>query len=226
MGYDAACTIRIDGETARGTAWLEHKDLLFRGPFRLAIPLSDITSATAKNGCLRVRFGKRMAEIDIGAAAEKWARRITNPPSRLDKLGVKPGTRVMLAGEQDASFETELIGRGATIVKRVPANEPPDLVFFAVDRRESLDRLGPLAAVMRPDGALWVLRPKGPAGIAESETMAASRRAGLVDVKVVSFSDAVSAEKYVIPVAKRQARAHPSPGKPSERGAPSSRGRS
>ena len=33
--------------------------------------------------------------------------------------------------------------------------------------------------------------------------MAAGKRAGLVDVKVVSYSDTHSAEKYVIPVANR-----------------------
>jgi hypothetical protein len=203
MGYDASCTIRIDGETARGTAWLEHKDLLFRGPFRLVIPLSEIASATAKDGCLRVRFGKRVAELEIGAAAEKWASRITNPPSRLDKLGVKPLMKVMLVGSQDAAFEGELTARGATIVKRASPSAPPDLIFFSIDRREALDRLESLAAIVKRDGAVWVLRPKGKSGIAESDTMAAGKRAGLVDIKVVSFSDAMSAEKYVIPVAKR-----------------------
>jgi hypothetical protein len=203
MGYDASCTIRIDGETARGTAWLEHKDHLFRGPFRLVIPLSEIASATAKDGCLRVRFGKRVAELEIGAAAEKWASRITNPPSRLDKLGVKPLMNVMLVGSQDAAFEGELTARGATIVKRASASAPPDLIFFSIDRREALDRLESLAAIVKRDGAVWVLRPKGKSGIAESDTMAAGKRAGLVDVKVVSVSDAMSAEKYVIPVAKR-----------------------
>ncbi len=34
--------------------------------------------------------------------------------------------------------------------------------------------------------------------------MAAGKRAGLVDVKVVSFSDTHTAEKFVIPVAKRR----------------------
>ena len=33
--------------------------------------------------------------------------------------------------------------------------------------------------------------------------MAAGKQAGLVDVKVVSYSDTHSAEKYVIPVARR-----------------------
>ena len=40
MGYDATCTLTIDGRTFRGTAVLEHKDLLFRGDLRLVIPLA------------------------------------------------------------------------------------------------------------------------------------------------------------------------------------------
>jgi hypothetical protein len=35
--------------------------------------------------------------------------------------------------------------------------------------------------------------------------MRAGQTAGLVDVKVVSFSDTLTAEKFVIPVAKRAA---------------------
>ncbi len=35
--------------------------------------------------------------------------------------------------------------------------------------------------------------------------MAAGKRAGLVDVKVVSFSETVTAEKFVIPMARRAA---------------------
>ncbi len=50
---------------------------------------------------------------------------------------------------------------------------------------------------------MWILRPKGRKEITEGDTMSAGKRAGLVDVKVVSFSDEYSAEKFVIPVAKR-----------------------
>ena len=46
-------------------------------------------------------------------------------------------------------------------------------------------------------------RGRGGAGVSERESMAGGARAGLVDVKVVSFSDADTAEKFVIPVAKR-----------------------
>ena len=205
MGYDARCTLTYLGKTSRGTAWLEHKDLVFRGPTRLAIPLSGITSATARDGSLRVRFGKSTAEFQIGDAADKWAARIMNPPSRLDKLGVKAGMTVAAVNVVDASFLGEVRQRDVTIGQKLPdAARPVDLIFYGVEHRDGLERLASLSKLIIPAGAVWVVRPKGNPDITEAETMAAGKRAGLVDVKVVSFSDTHTAEKFVIPVAKRR----------------------
>jgi len=203
MGYDAACTLRFDGTSSRGTAWLEHKDLVFRGPRRLSIPLTSITKATAADGVLSVRFDGREAEFVVGDCAAKWAARITNPPSRLDKLGIKPGMSVLAVGSLEPSFAAEVEGRGARISKRASPRTPADMVFFAADDCAALDRLVELRKMIVPAGALWVVRPKGQKAITESDTMSAGKRAGLVDVKVVSFSETHTAEKFVIPVAKR-----------------------
>src|SRR4029453_13496694 len=102
------CTLKYEGKTSKGTAWLEHKDLVFRGPVRVSIPLSSITSATARDGTLHVRFGDERAELTIGDQAEKWARRITNPPSRLDKLGLKDGMAIAAVNIGDAAFLEEV----------------------------------------------------------------------------------------------------------------------
>src|SRR5262245_61861646 len=119
MGYDAACTIRFEGQTARGTAWLEHKDLVFRGPFRVAIPPSEISEARAEGDTLAVRFGGRQAELEIGsAAATRWARRITSPPSRLDKLGIKAGMRVVFVNLRDDEFRGQIESAGAKVLSR------------------------------------------------------------------------------------------------------------
>ena len=56
---------------------------------------------------------------------------------------------------------------------------------------------------LKPNGALWVIRPKGRADISEAAVMAAGSAAGLVDVKVVRFSPTHTAEKFVIPLSKR-----------------------
>jgi Protein of unknown function (DUF3052) len=202
MGYEAPCTLRVGRETARGKAVLEQHDLIFRGPTRLAIPLKDIASAVASEGALTVRFGRTTAIFEIGPAAARWAQRITNPPSRLDKLGVKAGMTVGVAGTRHDELIVEVESRGAQVPRSVSPHTA-DIVFYGAERREMLDRLGDLKRLLKPDGALWVIRPKGSSAISESEVMSAGKRAGLVDVKVVSFSDTHTAEKFVIPRASR-----------------------
>jgi hypothetical protein len=205
MGYDAECDIRFDGQTVRAKAALEQKDLVLRGPLRLSIPLARISEATASDGWLSVRFDGRLAEIGLGPAAEKWAQRITSPPSRLAKLGVKEGIRILVLGAVEEAFVEELQAAGATVLRWVGRGTTPafDVIFLAVERRESLDQLEALTSKIVSSGAIWTLRPKGQRSITEADTMAAGKRAGLVDVKVVSFSDTLTAEKFVIPVAKR-----------------------
>jgi hypothetical protein len=212
MGYDATCTIRIDEECAQGTAWLEHKDLVFRGPFTLAIPLKDIREATARDGTLHVRYGTKRVGLTIGRAAEKWAERITSPPSRLAKLGVKQGMKLCVVGVDDASFAAELESLGVSWSERLPRRGTYDAVFLGVETTADLKRLSAVSGTIAPGGAVWVVRRKGrDAPVSERDSMAAGKRAGLVDVKVVSFSDTHSAEKYVIPVAKRAALSRPIP---------------
>jgi hypothetical protein len=204
MGYDATCTLTYEGKTSRGKAALEHKDLLFRGTMRLAVPLASITTASAAGGTLRVTFGGKSAEFTIGDAAEKWARRITHPPSRLDKLGVKPGMSVAAIGVADDLFLEEATARAGTVRRTLPAaGTVVDALFYGVSHRDGLARLPSLMRTIAADGAIWIVRPKGHKDITEAETMAAGKKAGLVDVKVVSFSETHTAEKFVIPVAKR-----------------------
>jgi hypothetical protein len=224
VGLEARCLIRIDGQTATGTARLEHKDLVFRGPIRIAVPLARITRAAAKESTLVVQFDGRQAEFEIGeAAASRWAQRITSPPSRLDKLGVKPGMRVVLVNLPDSAFRVELEGAGATVLAR--AGSGVDALFFGAARPEDLERLVSLKDSLQPSGALWVVRRKGQTTVTERASMAAGKKAGLVDVKVVSFSETHTAEKYVIPVGKRVKPARSSPPSRRTRGSASSPGR-
>ena len=202
MGYEAACTLRVDRETSTGKAVLEQHDLIFRGPTRLAIPLKEISSAVARDGALTVRFGKRTAVFEIGSVAGRWADRITNPPSRLDKLGVKSGMHIVLAGAAHADLIEEIKMRGAR-VSRTASPRSADILFLGAERRETLGRVSELKGALKPDGALWVIRPKGSAAVTEAEVMGAGKHAGLVDVKVVSFSATHTAEKFVIPRAAR-----------------------
>jgi hypothetical protein len=224
MGYEAACTIRFEGQIARGTAWLEHKDLVFRGPFRLAMPLSEISDARADADTLIVRFGGRRADLEIGAAAAaRWAKRIANPPSRIDKLGIKAGMRVVFVNLRDDELRAEVERAGATVMSR--ATGGADVVFLGTQTARDLERLESATDWLQPAGAVWVVRRKGDPVVSERASMAAGKKAGLVDVKVVSFSETHTAEKYVIPVAKRARSDRPSTPAPRTRGPRPSRAR-
>jgi hypothetical protein len=208
VGLEAECTLEWQGRSIRGKALLETTELLFRGPTRLKIARDRVTAVTAEGVALRVTFGGETATFALGAAAEKWARALATVKSRLDKLGVTPGLSIGVVGVDDASFLDELRGRIGAFVEGEPG-EGRDLVFFGVRARADLDRLAALAGALSPRGGLWVIRPKGRAEITEAEVRAAARAAGLVDVKVASFSPTHTADKFVIPAAARGAGAKP-----------------
>lgn len=124
------------------------------------------------------------------------------PRSRVEKLGVKAGDRIGIVAFQDASFERELDGRGATPVKgRLGAGLP--MVLCAFRDTDELERLRELKGAIADNGCVWALWPKGKKELREDHIRAAAIAAGLVDVKVMAFSDVLSGLKLVIPVAAR-----------------------
>ena len=202
MGQQAKCTLTIGRTRTEGKALLETDALIFRGgDVRLTVPYRQITAVTATGGALRVESASGVAVFALGAAAEKWADKIRNPPSRLDKLGIKSGAAVVLLGVDDEGFASEIAARGARVSTRLSGEA--DVVFLGAERRDRLEKLGPIQRHLKRDGAIWVIRPRGAEAITERDVMQAGKAAGLVDVKVARFSDTHTAEKFVIPVHRR-----------------------
>jgi hypothetical protein len=201
VGQETSTTATYRGRTSTGQAQLEPTELRFTGDFRLVVPLAEITGQEAKGGTLTIDFGGETASFALGRLAEAWALKIRYPRSRIEKLGIKAGNRVMLIGLDDPALAAELGDRGATVTTRAPA----DVIFYAAHTHAELARLPKLKGKLVANGAIWVIRPKGKhiKEITERDVMAAGKAAGLVDVKVVSFSDTHTAEKFVIPVADR-----------------------
>ena len=122
---------------------------------------------------------------------------------RLDKLGVKPGSRVALVRLDDDAFEAELRDRTADITHGDPAPDT-DLVFLAANDHDDLAALPTLRERLRPNGAIWVVSRKGKAAtLRDVEVMAAGKASGLVDNKVVSFDETRTSLRLVISVALR-----------------------
>ena len=202
MGLEATCVANLGKQRSTGKAHLEEKALIFRGDFRLAIPLKDIASADAKRGVLTVKFSGGTASFDLGTQAEKWALKIRYPRSLLEKLGVKPRACISVLGVADADFRHQLAERGIHFADGKPQKES-ELIFFAAESRVELTKLKALERSLQLAGALWVVYPKGVKHITQLDVMAAAKAAGLVDVKVVSFSATHTALKLMIPLARR-----------------------
>jgi hypothetical protein len=113
----------------------------------------------------------------------------------LDKLGVKPEQRIALIGRFDPDFVEQLRARGAAVSRR--AVRDADHIFLGAATAADLRKIGTLKRGLRKDGSFWVVRPKGVKAITEAGTQQAGLDAGLVDVKVVSFSQTHTAEKFV-----------------------------
>lgn len=198
MGNTRKTNIRIGAQQFEGEALLETSELIVRGEKRVRIPFSEMKSLAANDGALVFRFRSDTISIDLGDDAAKWLEKIRNPKSVIDKLGVKPGQKVAIIHFDDDAFARDVESRGAIFAKK-----NLDLLFFGANTRADLARIAKLRECLAPIGALWIIRPKGVKEITESETMAAGKAAGLVDVKVVRFSDTHTAEKFVIPLASR-----------------------
>lgn len=203
MGHELQCAATVNGKRGKGKALLETDDLIFRSPeVRAKIPYTSIREVRDVNGKLHVTHDGGTATFDLGGQASKWAERLRSPKSRIDKLGVKPGHRVASVGVSDATFEAELRARAANVSSRLgPAH---DVIFYAANDAAALAKLADVKKRLAPDGALWVVRRKGHPDVTESGVMAAGKAAGLVDVKVVRFSETHTAEKFVIPVKSRR----------------------
>lgn len=125
----------------------------------------------------------------------------------LDKLGVKPGARVVIAGVEDKAFIRLLRGRTTDVTDiglGVGAPAGTDLVFLAADSVDELARIGPLRKALVPNGAIWVVSRKGRGStLRDVEVMDAGRSFDMIDNKVVAFSETHTSIRLVIPLALR-----------------------
>ena len=196
VGKEAVCLARVNGNAAQAKAHLDTTELRLSGGHRLTVPLAQVTSVAADGDALRLLMPDAVVELQLGAVgAQRWAHAISNPKSRLEKLGVRGGERAYVRGIVDQAFLDEL--------RDALANAPAaslrgvfDLIFQGVSRPNELSEVTRCREHLTPAGALWIVHPKGKAAaVGEGDVRAAIARAGLYDAKVVAFSSTHTATK-------------------------------
>ena len=113
--------------------------------------------------------------------------------ARIDKLGVKPGMRVSVEGELEELLP-ELAERD---VELVASNV--DIAFLGVDSAAGLGCVPETWARVCERGAMWIVYPKGVKAVTQLDVIEAGRALGLLDVKVVSFSESRTGLRFVAP---------------------------
>ena len=201
MGAEADCSVTFDTKTSTGKALLEMNELIFRGDFRLKIALASIAALDAKAGKLKIVWPGGTATFALGDKALAWAEKIRNPKGLFEKLGIKPGQRVVVLHMHDDAFASQLREAGASVFTR--AAKDADALFLGAESIAGLAGMRLLVQQIKRDGAIWTVTPKGKGGIKDIDIMGIAKAAGLVALKVVSFSETHSANKFVIPRDRR-----------------------
>jgi hypothetical protein len=201
VGRELVCKVRSANNTSSGKALLETNEILFRGDMRLKIPLASLRSVLARDGELHLQWNDGAAVFELGDHAEKWAHKILHPKTVAEKLGIMPGMVISAVGLRDGDFLKDLRGRAKSFSDSKPLSHS-DLIFVGAEKVVDLERAGKAAPSLSSAGTLWIVYPKGKQEIKEQQVLDAGRQAGLVDVKVVSFSATHTALKFVRPKAK------------------------
>jgi hypothetical protein len=127
--------------------------------------------------------------------------------SLVQKLGIKPGTNIILFHAPDG-YEQMLGELPPDVVVASSLGSAQDFIQFFTKEREELDAAFPaLKQALAHDGALWISWPKGSSKLAtdlnENIVREIGLREGLVDVKVIAVDDVWSGLKFVYRVKDR-----------------------
>ncbi len=193
----------MGNQSSDGKLQWETDVLLFRGTFRLKIPASEITKIHVVGQDLVVEHNGVSVSFLLGAVAPKWCDKILHPPTLFDKLGIKKNQRVALVNWKQEQFCADLRKCVDELHTYAISIKDCDVIFLGAETDSDLVLLAKLEPLIKRNGAIWIVYPKGQKLITEASVMAETKRFKLVDNKTCRFSETHTALRAVIPVARR-----------------------
>lgn len=192
MGREAVTTATYDGRTDEAKVLLESQGVLLRAPFSLTIPRDGISGLAVEGEALTGQGPRGPFELMLGAVeAGKWKAALEKPlPTLADKLGLKPGVTVWMAGDVGGP---ELAG-ALSGVARTEVGTASLLVVHAADEE---DLNAALAASAGSAAPVWIIHGKGKAALfGDNAVRSAMRAEGWIDIKACAVSGTLSATRY------------------------------
>ncbi|HUR63501.1 MAG TPA: hypothetical protein VM241_03370 [Candidatus Thermoplasmatota archaeon] len=197
MGTVVEGTAVVAGRTVKVHADFASDHVVLRGGLKGEHPYATVAVVSSAGGILRLQVAGAVAEFPLEEKADGVAQRIRNPPTVLDKLGLRAGLRVhCIALPADLQADIDRLGV-------LGGRASLDAVLLGADKPADLARIAALRERLAPEGALWVIYPKGRRDPGEADVIAAGRDAGLKDVKAARVSATHTGLKFVIPLSQR-----------------------
>jgi len=203
VGQEVKTQLRWDGRIIEGTALLETDSLIFRGGASLTIKFNEMFSVESNSGWLELKTARGLMLLELGAKADTWKEKIKNPKGLVEKLGVDANKKVVVIGKLDADLRADVDGTGAKVAKSARGKDF-DIAFVAASSKKDLEKLPQVKEMIKDDGMIWIVYPKGNEELRERDVLIAGRTLSLTDNKQVKVSDELTAVKFVIPVAQRK----------------------
>lgn len=204
MGQEVKTSLRWDGRILEGVALLESDTLIFRGSgASVTLKFAEIFKVESSSGWLDLKTARGLLLLELGPKADTWAEKIKNPKGLVEKLGVDAEKKVCIIGKLDADLRADLEAAGAKIAKSARGKDF-DMLFIAASSKKDLEKLAAQRAMIKDDGAIWIVYPKGNEKLTEREVLTAGRTLQLTDNKQVKVSEELTSVRFVIPVAQRK----------------------
>jgi hypothetical protein len=212
MGREARCAVQVHGNdhverAGEARVHLDTDELVVSGPahsgLRVRVPRAGIREVDADGGVVHVRWDDGTLALHLGPLATAWADALREPPKPvIDKLGVKAGMTVSAVGVHDDALVAQIRARAAalSIGTLAPASH---VILLGVETPADLDAIATATGSLRPDGALWVLHPRGVRDVADTVIFDAGKSAGLVATKVARINATHTGEMLVRPKDRR-----------------------
>jgi hypothetical protein len=197
MGREERTAYRSGKERADVRAHLGSAALELTGGKKLKIRLADVRKAVADGDTLRVETKSEKFELALGVKeAAAWAKKILNPPTLADKLGLKAETKVLLVGQRIA--EVEEAAANATRIANLTAAKAKaaNIVILTLDPETATKQIAAAAKALPKGTALWLVYTKGtkPNG---DDIIRLARTTGLKDTKVARISETHAALRFI-----------------------------
>jgi len=197
MGREATIVYRSGSDRAEVRAHLDSAALELTGGKKLKVALADVRKAAAEGDALKIETKTEKFELALGAKeAAAWAKKILNPPTLSQKLGVSADTKVLIVGDRIKEIdEAAAKAERATTLTAAKA-KAANVVILTLAPETAAKQIAAAAKVLPKGTALWLVYAKGtkPNGDA---IIALARQAGLKDTKVARVSEKHAALRFI-----------------------------